>query len=78
MYRSGDSLFAVTVDPRSGETGRPAALFAYPYLPQAQSWSYDAAPDGSRFLLVKLPAESAPRKVEVVLNWFSELKGGTR
>jgi serine/threonine-protein kinase len=76
VYRTGDSLFAVSVDPRSGETGRPTALFAYRYNPEGRSWSYDAAPDGNRFLMVKLPPESAPRRVEVVLNWFSELKGG--
>jgi len=74
VYRFGDSLFAVTVDPRSGETGRPAPLFAYPYRAEGLSWSYDAAPDGSRFLMVKLPRESAPRRVEVVLDWFGELK----
>ncbi|HEY1179612.1 MAG TPA: hypothetical protein VGF17_25945, partial [Phytomonospora sp.] len=77
VYRTSDSLFAVTVDPRTGETGRPTPLFAYQYRPEGQSWSYDVAADGSRFLMVKLPAQSAPRRVEVVLNWFSELKGGT-
>jgi Tol biopolymer transport system component len=76
VYRTDDSLVAVTVDPRSGETGRPTALFAYPYRPEGQSWSYDAAPDGSRFLMVKLPPGSAPRRVDVGLNWFEELKGG--
>jgi Tol biopolymer transport system component len=76
VYRTSDSVFAVTVDPRTGETGRPSALFAYPYRPEGQSWSYDAVADGSRFLMVRLPPESAPRRVEVVLNWFGELKGG--
>jgi eukaryotic-like serine/threonine-protein kinase len=78
VYRNGDSLFAVTVDPASGETGRPALVFAGPYRVEALTWSYDVTPDGSRFLMVKLPPESAPRRVEVVLNWFQELKGGTR
>jgi eukaryotic-like serine/threonine-protein kinase len=76
VYRTRDSLIAVTVDPKTGETGRPTPLFAYPYRPEGQSWSYDAAADGSRFLMVKLPPESVPRRVEVVLNWFGELKGG--
>jgi serine/threonine-protein kinase len=74
VYRTSDSLFAVSVDPRTGETGRPTALFAYPYRSEGESWSYDAAPDGSRFLLVKAPVGSVPRRVEVVLNWFGELK----
>ncbi len=78
VYRTSDSLFAVTVNPSTGETGRPTALFAYPYRPEGQSWSYDAVPDGSRFLMVKLPPGSEPRRIEVVLNWFSELNGGAR
>ena len=76
VYRTEDSLFAVTVDPRSGETGRPTPLFAYPYRPLLQQWSYDVAADGSRFLLVRQPRESAPRRVEVVVNWLGELRGG--
>jgi serine/threonine-protein kinase len=75
VYRSGDSLFAVTVNPQSGETGRPALLFAGHYEVVGQAWSYDVAADGSRFLMIKEPPESAPRRVDVVLNWFGELKG---
>jgi hypothetical protein len=78
VYRNGDSLFAVTVDPASGETGRPTLLFAGPYRLGGQLWSYDATPDGQRFLMVKAPPESAPRRLEVVLNWFSELMSRDR
>jgi hypothetical protein len=31
-------------------------------------------PDGKRFLMIKVPPESAPRRVDVVLNWFEELR----
>ena len=78
VYRTEDSLFAVTVDPKSGETGRPTALFAYPYRPLLQQWSYDVAADGSRFLMVRQPRESAPRRVEVVVDWLGELEGSGR
>ncbi|HEX3233885.1 MAG TPA: protein kinase [Gemmatimonadales bacterium] len=78
VYLGGDSVFAVAVDPASGETGRPTLLFSGPYGNEAHAWSYDAAPDGRRFLMIKSPPESAPRRVEVVLNWFAELKGGHR
>jgi serine/threonine-protein kinase len=78
VYRTDDSLFAVTVDPTTGETGRPTALFAFPYHPEGWSWTYDAAADGSRFLMVKVPPGSVPRRVEVVLNWFGELKAKER
>jgi serine/threonine-protein kinase len=76
VYRNGDSLFAVTVDPISGVTGRPTLLFAGPYQGELPAWTYDVTTDGSRLLMIKLPPESAPRRVEVVLNWFEELQGG--
>jgi hypothetical protein len=35
--------------------------------------TFDVAPDG-RFLMIKTPAELAPRQLNVVLNWFEELE----
>jgi hypothetical protein len=42
---------------------------------------WDVSPDGKRFLMIKEPEttdeESAPgwlRKINIVLNWFEELK----
>jgi Tol biopolymer transport system component len=44
-------------------------------------YSWDISPDGRRFLMIKLPvsmgaapAAENPRKINVVLNWFEELK----
>jgi hypothetical protein len=34
--------------------------------------NYDVAPDG-RFLVPRSPVDSAPRQLELVLNWFAEL-----
>ena len=52
-------------------------LFEGPYLPTtASSAFYDVSPDGQRFLMLK-PVESeasAPTQINVVLNWFEELK----
>jgi hypothetical protein len=43
--------------------------------------NWDINPDGKRFLMIKSPAaagsESAsagPRKINIILNWFEELK----
>jgi hypothetical protein len=38
--------------------------------------NYDVSPDGQRFLMLKPPesAEAAPTQINVVLNWFEELK----
>ena len=57
--------------------GKPRMLFEGPYLPTAASFPYyDVSPDGQRFLMLK-PVEtetSAPTQINVVLNWFEELK----
>jgi eukaryotic-like serine/threonine-protein kinase len=78
VYRNRDSLFAVPVDPTSGVTGRPILLFAGSFQTGLPGWTYDATPDGGRFLMIKEPPESAPRRVELVLNWFEELKKNGR
>jgi hypothetical protein len=38
--------------------------------------SYDVAPDGKRFLMIKPPAgaQAPTDQVTVVLNWFEELR----
>ena len=43
--------------------------------------SWDISPDGKRFLMIKPAAEAGdestgggPRKINIVLNWFEELK----
>jgi serine/threonine-protein kinase len=74
VYRSGDSVFAVGVVPATGETGRPGFLFAGSYPAELFTGNYDVEPDGRRFLMIKVPPESAPRRIDLVLNWFEELK----
>jgi Tol biopolymer transport system component len=78
FYRSGNKLMAVDVDAKPGfSAGKPRMLFEGPYLPSAAGNSfYDVSPDGQRFLMLK-PVEyltSAPTQINVVLNWFEELK----
>jgi len=63
--------------PTGFAAGKPRMLFEGPYLPTPASFPYyDVSPDGQRFLMLK-PAESqasAPTQINVVLNWFEELK----
>ncbi len=35
---------------------------------------YDVSPDGQRFLTIRTPPETAPRELNVILNWFQELE----
>jgi Tol biopolymer transport system component len=78
FYRSGNKIMAVDIDTQSGfEAGKPRQLFEGPYLLTSGSFPwYDVSPDGQRFLMLK-PVESqasAPTQINVVLNWFEELK----
>jgi Tol biopolymer transport system component/predicted Ser/Thr protein kinase len=78
FYRSGDKMMAVDIATQPSFTvGRPRMLFEgnYQLTPGAFS-NYDVSPDGQRFLMLK-PAEqtqAAPTQINVVLNWFEELK----
>jgi Tol biopolymer transport system component len=78
FYRSGDRMMAVDIATQpSFAVGKPRVLFEGRYEPTpATSPNYDVSPDGQRFLMLK-PAEAlegAPTQINVVLNWFEELK----
>jgi hypothetical protein len=56
--------------------GTPRSLFSNKYIGQ-----FDIHPDGKRFLMTKEPetiddesTAEIPRKINIVLNWFEELK----
>ncbi len=73
-YVSPDGkLMAVEVETGARfRAGTPRALFQGPY----ETSSYDVAPDGTRFLMIKWPApESGPSgQAVVVTEWFDELR----
>lgn len=77
FYRSGSKVMAVEIDTKFGfSAGKPKMLFDGPYLPTGASFPYyDVSPDVQRFLMLK-PSEpsQAPTQINVVLNWFEELK----
>jgi serine/threonine-protein kinase len=78
LYRSGDKMMAVDIATQPGFTaGTPRMLFEGPYeTPPVPLANYDVSPDGQRFLMLK-PSEqeqAAPTQINVVLNWFEELK----
>ena len=78
FYRSGNKMMAVDIATQPGfSAGKPRMLFEGPYRPTpVTNPNYDVSPDGQRFLMVK-PSEqeqAAPTQINVVLNWFEELK----
>jgi Tol biopolymer transport system component len=73
-YFEGRSMIAVSVEtePRFRVTGRET-LFEGEYVQYRWSRQYDIMPDGKHFILVRNPAQG---NVEVVTNWFEELRSG--
>jgi eukaryotic-like serine/threonine-protein kinase len=78
FYRNGDKMMAVDIDTQPNFlAGKPRVLFEGRYQPAPfPIANYDVSPDGQRFLMLK-PSEqelAAPTQINVVLNWFEELK----
>ncbi len=77
FYRSGDRMMTVEIKTQPGfSAGKPKVLFEGQYLPTPATFpNYDVTPDGQRFLMLK-PSEQdqAATQINVVLNWFEELK----
>ncbi len=48
--------------------GKAETLFQGKYMP-----SWDIAPDGKRFMMIKAGAAESDR-INIVINWFEELK----
>jgi hypothetical protein len=78
FYRSGNKMMAVDIATQPSFTvGKPRMLFEGTYVPTpATSPNYGVSADGQRFLMLKPveQAEAAPTQINVVLNWFEELK----
>jgi len=73
-YRRGKELLAAQIDPFSLENvERPRLLKSALMDFTVRGRSYDIAPDG-RILVIQPHADSVPNRLNVVLNWFEELK----
>ena len=77
FYRNGDKMMAADVATQAGfSAGKPSMLFEGRYVPTPGNLpDYAVSPDGQRFLMLK-PSESAnaAQQINVVLNWFEEVK----
>jgi len=77
FYRSGDKMMAVEIAMHpSFSVGKPKVLFEGKYVPSPATFpAYDVSPDGQRFLMLKpSEQEQTTTQINVVLNWFEELK----
>ncbi|MGH9785611.1 MAG: TolB family protein, partial [Terriglobia bacterium] len=78
FYWNGNRLMAVeTKTQPTFSAGIPRLLFerAYEHVAIGTA-NYDATADGQRFVMVKATDQeaAAPTQINVVLNWFEELK----
>ncbi len=62
----------MTAQGRSLRSG--ASRVQFPFSSSSVPRHYDAAPDGQHFVILAPNPDSAAREINVVLNWFSELK----
>jgi Tol biopolymer transport system component len=78
FYRDGNKLMAVDVATQPGfSASKPKLLFEGRYQPTPLTFpNYDVSHDGQRFLMLKPveAGEGAPAQINIVLNWFEELK----
>ena len=79
FYVAADGLMAVPVETDATFTaGTPEVQFAGDYLLGGNNRRHDIAPDGQRFLMIKegatLDGESPPPQINIVTNWFEELR----
>jgi serine/threonine-protein kinase len=78
FYRNGTSLMAVDLSPGPAPVpGAPRVVLTDTNM--LEGWNgfrnYDVSPDGKRFVLIEGGGPgSAPTQLNVVLNWFDELK----
>ena len=81
FYREGDKMILVPVQTEpTFKAGRPTVLFEGSYSrarPGVTLANYDITPDDQRFIMVQEDSDEGERsatQINVVLNWFEELK----
>ena len=63
-------MMAVAMQP-NGTFGAPRRLFdRSSFLINDRFQSYSVSPDGKHFLMIQRDPDSAPRQLNVILNWF--------
>jgi hypothetical protein len=76
FWISGEKFMAVPIEDKIPfVAGKPRSLFSWNIHAYGAQRDYDVAPDGQRFLMLKpSEAESVPAQLNVVTNWFEELR----
>ncbi len=78
FYRAGDDLMSVQVKTMPSPPGlvlgeRRKVIDVSAYDP-GYFHDFDVSADGQKFLLIRTDPASRPVRLDVILNWFDELK----
>jgi len=77
FYRSDEKMMVVPVQTEPTLKAEiPNPLFEGTFAYNTRGWAsnYDISPDGERFVMVKAGEEAPLTQIQVILNWFEELK----
>jgi serine/threonine protein kinase len=76
FYRNGDQMMVVAINTQvTFSATTPRVLFEGQYDPGLSLRpNYDVTPDGQRFVMVRAAQGSEQAQINLVQNWFSELK----
>lgn len=77
FYRAGDHVMSVMIETGGGfKASKPQIVFEGKYKLETIALvpSYDLAPDGRRFLMMKSASDASPTRLNLVLGWFEDLK----
>jgi serine/threonine-protein kinase len=73
FYHNGNKLMRVPIDTKAGfVAGTPQQLFQVDYFPTGHD--FDVMPDGKFVFIKEMQPQQAATQINVVLNWFEELK----
>ncbi len=74
FYLEGNRMMSVPVTIGSSfQPGTPSVLFTHDN-PSGPPPAYSVCPDGKRFVMLQPSGQETPGQINVVLNWFEELK----
>jgi Tol biopolymer transport system component len=73
-FRQGNAMMAATIDTGHGLSASvPQQLFEGGWE-LASSFPFDVMPDGTHFLMIHQEPDAIPTSINVVLNWFQDLR----
>ena len=75
FFRDGDRMMVTEISTEPSFTAsKPRILFVGAFFRSNSRINYDVSPDGNRFVMTKDGDQAAEGQINVIVNWFDELK----